>query len=1129
MRTNPTKLIRRLALTLAIASASVCAFAQSNPSPQPLPYSQDFSGLAWTATAYPAGWQGWSNAAAPSGSFLLTGPLGDKALVASASGSSTSGAVDNFNGAIGFLNSGSVDLSLGLALNTSGYQSVQVQYDIGTIRNPYDGVNNTRINEVTLQYRVGTSGAWTSLTGIEYQNNTMAQTSGTTFQNPQTKTIGLPSACDNQPVVQVRWESRQVSGSGSRPSFAVDNISVTGTALPVGVAPQISNISPSSVVTNAASTVAYTVTVSAGDQPLGFFWYKEQGATTNNIAGQTNATLTLANVLMTDTASYQVIVSNAYGTATSSIVSLSVIDPALITSPLSQTNLLNSSTMLSIGVTGTQPLTYQWYRGTPDGANVVVSDSARVAGSQSNILTITNLTYADADNYFAIATNIYGAVTSSVATLTITNIGVLAYWDFNTLGISPTNPAPAYGPIGAASGLRGTTNGFITFTGTANDPITSVFGVTNYYWGASTYPSATTSNKQAGIEFKVSTVGLRNVTIAYDERGSATASRYQRLQFTTNGTDYIDFPGSTDINPNGLTTGNTGFRSEAFSLVGFPGTRDNPNFGIRIVTEFESTAKYGATNNDAYVANTSTYGSSGVLGKDIVTFNAESITNGSTPPTITTLADVTNVYNAPFTINFTVGDAETAAGSLTVTANSFNQSVVSDGNIVPGGSGASRNIQINPSAIGKAPILVTVTDANGDSTAAWFMLTTIPSDYPPTISLLPAHTNGMGNAAINIPFSIADDHASASTLYTSLSASSGNQTLVPNANITFGGSGNNPILIVTPVTGQVGVAPITVSVNDGVNPATSQSFTLMVCTNASVVLNDSFDYDTSGNLTSVSLGLWQAHSSANNGPVQVASGSITVNGNNSEDVNAPLLGAPYMTNSSSILYSSFKVNFSVLPTTAGQYFAHFKDDTTFGFMGRVWASTLNATSGSYRLGIGNGSGTTNSTAQFPLDLSIGTTYTIVTRLDVSNAVATMWINPTSFSDTHVSDSTVLDPTNHFNIFSYAFRQSSSEGTMTIDDLKVGTTFTAVTGLASGPAPSPTIQNISIEGGNIIVRGTNNNTSGGQTYYILASTNLTLPLAQWTPIATNTFSGTGAFSATNALGGDAQRYYLLQVP
>jgi hypothetical protein len=222
-------------VALLLVGLGASAWAQTNPPAQTLPYTQDFSGLPWTSTTLPAGWQGWQIGILPTvtpSTFSTAGPTADVNLIASGSAGSTSGAEYNYDGKIGALNSGtSGEVGICLALNTLGLSSINVTYDIMTIRNPYNGTGNTRINEETLQYRVGTSGAWTTLTGIEYQNNTTTKiTAGdTTPQKLETKTIVLPGDCNNQAVVQIRWNSRQVSGGGSRPSWAIDNIGVTGT------------------------------------------------------------------------------------------------------------------------------------------------------------------------------------------------------------------------------------------------------------------------------------------------------------------------------------------------------------------------------------------------------------------------------------------------------------------------------------------------------------------------------------------------------------------------------------------------------------------------------------------------------------------------------------------------------------------------------------------------------------------------------------------------------------------------------------------------------------------------------------------------------------------------------------
>lgn len=209
---------------------SVNLFAQTMPTPQTLPYTQNFS-FAATVTAYPAGFQGWTAATSPGSVFNTSATLvADRPLVASSTAATNSGNFHNYDGKIGFLNTGSLDLTIGFAFSTIGQSAIQVQYDAMTIRNPYDippTTTNTRINEMVLQYRVGTSSAFTSLLPTAYSNNDTKQiTAVTTPQNLKTIKVTLPIECENQPVVQIRWISRQVSGAGSRPSFAIDNIDI---------------------------------------------------------------------------------------------------------------------------------------------------------------------------------------------------------------------------------------------------------------------------------------------------------------------------------------------------------------------------------------------------------------------------------------------------------------------------------------------------------------------------------------------------------------------------------------------------------------------------------------------------------------------------------------------------------------------------------------------------------------------------------------------------------------------------------------------------------------------------------------------------------------------------------------
>jgi hypothetical protein len=238
----PEALDNGTAFILAATSSSSrqtaqTVFTDSDPAPRSLPYSQDFSTLLHSATTYPAGWQGWQLAATGSStSFRTTAAIADVALTANSGASSSGGGVHNFNGKIGMLATGTIDPSVALAINTTGQTNVNVAFDIMTIRNPHDGAGNTRINQVDFQYRVGTVGSFVSLSGLAtgiYQNNTTTQTGSgvTTPQKLESKNFSLPGAADNQPVVQLRWVQRDVSGGGARPSFAVDNLAVTASPL----------------------------------------------------------------------------------------------------------------------------------------------------------------------------------------------------------------------------------------------------------------------------------------------------------------------------------------------------------------------------------------------------------------------------------------------------------------------------------------------------------------------------------------------------------------------------------------------------------------------------------------------------------------------------------------------------------------------------------------------------------------------------------------------------------------------------------------------------------------------------------------------------------------------------------
>ncbi len=162
----------------------------------------------------------------------------------------------------------------------------------------------------------------------------------------------------------------------------------------------------------------------------------------------------------------------------------------------------------------------------------------------------------------------------------------------------------------------------------------------------------------------------------------------------------------------------------------------------------------------------------------------------NTPPTISDITDkTTNEDTATAVIPFTVGDAELAPDYLVVSASSSNPSLVPDGNISLGGSGANRTISILPAAnqSGSATITVSVYDGNV-TTNDTFLLTVNPVNDVPVadaqlVSMawntsLDIGLTGSDVEGSPLTFSIVDNPA-----HGSLSGSGANQVYTPTAKL----------------------------------------------------------------------------------------------------------------------------------------------------------------------------------------------------------------------------------------------------------------------------------------------------------------------------------------------------------
>ena len=163
--------------------------------------------------------------------------------------------------------------------------------------------------------------------------------------------------------------------------------------------------------------------------------------------------------------------------------------------------------------------------------------------------------------------------------------------------------------VGAGTALAlGVTPGFNV--GTTSDPAS--LGADNSGWATRDYAPQGTENKLRGVQFSVSTAGYQDVLLTWEQRHSARASRYVRLQYTTNGVDYLD-DAVLDL----------GGRQNSFvffwrSLAGVPAVNNNPNFGFRLVAEFEDTATGGTNANYIATDPAQSYGASGEIRFDMI-------------------------------------------------------------------------------------------------------------------------------------------------------------------------------------------------------------------------------------------------------------------------------------------------------------------------------------------------------------------------------------------------------------------------------------------------------------------------------------------------------------------------------
>ncbi|NBV25406.1 MAG: hypothetical protein EBS05_26265, partial [Proteobacteria bacterium] len=163
-----------------------------------------------------------------------------------------------------------------------------------------------------------------------------------------------------------------------------------------GTGPPFILTQPSGQTVMAGSNVTLSV-VAAGSMPFSFQWRSNSMP----IANATNGTVILANTQTNFSATYTLVITNAFGSVTSNPAVLDVqVPPQIIQSPLPSVWVEGVEAKLTVGATGS-PLTYEWLK-----------NGSAITGAVGPELVVDAFTASNGAKYSVRVYNAVGSVTS---------------------------------------------------------------------------------------------------------------------------------------------------------------------------------------------------------------------------------------------------------------------------------------------------------------------------------------------------------------------------------------------------------------------------------------------------------------------------------------------------------------------------------------------------------------------------------------------------------------------------------------------------------------------------------------------------------------------------------------------
>ncbi|BAZ15815.1 5'-nucleotidase/2',3'-cyclic phosphodiesterase [Calothrix sp. NIES-4071] len=340
----------------------------------------------------------------------------------------------------------------------------------------------------------------------------------------------------------------------------------------------------------------------------------------------------------------------------------------------------------------------------------------------------------------------------------------------------PNNTTPNSAAAWYNGDLTGTTNNSVTYSSTAASA--------NLPAGAVLTPGDVNYNGVVQADLTISSLtdspdpvvvgNTLTYTLTVNNAGSANASGVS-VQFT--------LPNGVTYNSAGVSNGFTA--SQSSNVITFTGGSINAGNNATLTISVTPTSTGTLTSGSAVVDPSNTITESNEANNSIAgittTVNAASnatptIQEATATPFVNLAATgsgaVSGVINDPtdpaktLGIDFTVADADTPVGNLSVTATSNNTSVVSNANLTLTGSGASRNLKINPTGVGYANIIVTVSDGSTSSSYTINYAASAASVNPSTTNFHTGASDASTAVAIDANYMfVADDEDQKIRLY----------------------------------------------------------------------------------------------------------------------------------------------------------------------------------------------------------------------------------------------------------------------------------------------------------------------------------------------------------------------------